>query len=128
MILGVMSCNAYVDDFERAVAFYGQTLGLKRGGSMGDTACFFWIAENQYGLFVDGGYKPLRTNDDQTHAAFTFKVESAKVLFDRLKAAGAEVLADAPKDVGKGYFWFQFRDPAGNILEAISGPDEKAPL
>jgi hypothetical protein len=43
-------------------------------------------------------------------------------LFARLKAGGTETLADAPKDMGKGYFWFQFRDPAGNILEAISAP------
>ena len=90
---------------------------------MGDTSCFFWIGENQYGLFVDGGYKPLRANEDQTRAAFTFKVDSAQDLFARLKAAGAETLTDSPKDMGKGYFWFQFRDPAGNILEAISGPN-----
>ena len=122
MITGVMSCNVYVDDFERAVQFYGQTLGLKRGGSMGETACFFWIGQNEYGLFVDGGYKPTRTNDDQTHAAFTLAVDSAHKLFNRLKSAGVELLAEEPKDMGKGYFWFQFRDPAGNILEAISGP------
>jgi predicted enzyme related to lactoylglutathione lyase len=122
MVLGIMSCNVYVDDFEKAVRFYGDTLGLKRGGSMGDTSCFFWIGDNQYGLFLDGGYKPLRVSDDQARAAFTLKVESAQALFDRLRGAGAEILADAPKDMGKGYFWFQFRDPAGNILEAICGP------
>lgn len=117
-----MSANVYVDDFERAAHFYGETLQLKRGGSMGDTSCFFWIGDNKHGLFLDGGYKPLRANDDQTRAAFTFKVDSAQDLFARLKNDGAETLIDAPKDMGRGYFWFQFRDPAGNILEAISGP------
>jgi predicted enzyme related to lactoylglutathione lyase len=122
MITGVMSCSVYVDDFEKALRFYGEVLQLKPGPSLGDTSRFFCVGDNQYGLFVDGGYKPVRISDDQTHAAFTLTCESAQALFDRLKSANAEVLADAPKDMGKGYFWFQFRDPAGNILEAISGP------
>ena len=122
MITALMSANVYVDDFERAVRFYGETLQLKRGDNMGDTSCFFWIGENPYGLFVEGGCKSLRANDDQTRAAFTFKVDSAQELFARLREADAETLMDAAKDMGKGFFWFQFRDPAGNILEAISGP------
>lgn len=122
MITAIMSANVYVDDFERALRFYGDTLQLKRGMDMGITSCFFWIGDNKHGLFLDGGYKPLCANEDQTRAAFTFKVNSAQDLFARLKEAAAETLTDAPKDMGKGYFWFQFRDPAGNILEAISGP------
>ena len=122
MLTGIMSANVYVDDFDRAVRFYRDVLKLKRGITMGDTSCFFHIGENQYGLFVDGGYKPLRANDDQTRASVTFTCASAKELFDRLAQSGAELLSESPKDMGKGYFWFQFRDPAGNILEAISGP------
>ena len=122
MVTGIMACNVYVDDFERAARFYGEVLGLRRGGSMGETSCFFEIGANKYGLFLDGGYKPARAAEEHSHAAFTLHVESAQALFDRLKSAGAEILADAPKDMGRGYFWFQFRDPAGNILEAISGP------
>ena len=33
----------------------------------------------------------------------------------------APVIQPAPQDMGNGTFWFQFRDPAGNIIEAI-GP------
>lgn len=122
MITALMSANVYVDDFEKAAAFYEQTLGLTRGISMGDQSCFFHIGENPYGLFLDGGYRACRVAEDQSRAAFTFSVESAHALAVKLRAMGAEVLGEGPKDMGKGYFWFQFRDPAGNILEAISGP------
>jgi predicted enzyme related to lactoylglutathione lyase len=64
MITAIMSANVYVDDFEKAVRFYGETLQLKRGMNMGNASCFFWIGENQYGLFLDGGYKPLRAHED----------------------------------------------------------------
>jgi predicted enzyme related to lactoylglutathione lyase len=123
MLTGIMSANVYVDDFDRAVRFYRDVLKLKRGIAMGETSCFFWIGQNEYGLFVDGGYQPRRAADDQARASVTFKCASAHALFERLAQSGLELLSDAPKDMGKGYFWFQFRDPAGNILEAISGPN-----
>src|SRR5262245_3181327 len=121
-LLGVMSVNVYVDDFEKALRFYRDILGLEKGGDMGDQSCFFHLAGNKYGLFLDGGYSRSQISEKSSRAAFTFRVDSAQWLFERLSEFGAQILQPQPQDMGRGYFWFQFRDPAGNIIEAISGP------
>ena len=46
-------------------------------------------------------------------------VKSVQALFEKLKSYNIETIQDKPLDVGNDEFWFQFRDPAGNILEAV---------
>ncbi|MGH7180041.1 MAG: VOC family protein [Tepidisphaeraceae bacterium] len=121
-MLGIMSVNVYVDDFDKAIAFYRDVLGMEKGGEMGDQSCFFHLAGNKHGLFLDGGYTRSEIAEKSSRAAFTFHVDSAQKLFERVKESGAQTLQPQPQDMGRGYFWFQFRDPAGNIIEAISGP------
>ena len=77
------------------------------------------MAGKKWGLFLEGGHRRASPEPQDTRATFTLEVTSAGTLFSRLKEAGAPLLHEAPQDMGNGTFWFQFRDPAGNILEAI---------
>jgi len=125
-IIGVKSVMVYVDDFRRAFEFYSNVLGLVKSSDMGEEACFFHVAGNRYGLYLEGGHTHSAVEENAARTSFTLEVKSASDFHGKLREAGVKLLHDAPQDMGRGYLWFQFRDPAGNILEAISGP--KMPL
>jgi hypothetical protein len=49
------------------------------------------------------------------------KVGSAFALFDKLRDAGSPIVQAQPMNMGNDQYWFQFSDPAGNILEVVGG-------
>ena len=116
-----MSCNVYATSFDESARFYGELLGLRRSLEMGPDACFFEIAGRKWGLYLEGGYEAAPASERASRATFSLEVTSAGDLFRRLRAAGVEIVQDAPQDMGNATSWFQFRDPSGNLIEAI-GP------
>lgn len=113
--------SVYVDDFSKAVEFYGEVLGLEKSYDAGPDSCFFSVGGNRYGLHVAGGARPRKTKPEDCHASFVLIVESAAALHQRLRLNFVPVVQEEPVDRGEGDYWFQFPDPAGNLLEALGG-------
>ena len=89
-----------VDDFDEALAFYRDTLGLK--------PLEMWVAEGSKGALLDAGRATLELFDEGQAAMvdevevgrraapkvrIAFRVEDSTALADRLEAAGAERVA-----------------------------------
>lgn len=119
-IKGVAFVSVYVDDFETGYKFYNEILGLEKEYDMGKRSCFFKLGADS-GLYLQGGNKKIDYDEKTMRSAFTLSVSSAQMLFDKLKAAGVKFVQNEPMDMSQGNFWFQFYDPADNILEVLGG-------
>ena len=117
-ITGIPFVSSYVFNFEQAFDFYANILGLEKKFDMGDEACFFAITD-EIGLYLEGGHQLSEKSQLVSRSTFTLQVPSASAFYDRLQQAGTTMIDDAPRKVGEDRFWFQFRDPSGNILEAF---------
>ena len=129
--LTLANCFVYVDDSEAALTFYRDVLGLTvvKDITNGD---FRWltfstptqpeleIVVQQIGI----GGLPMSDDDKRAQAdllakgllsALVFSVDDVDALFEKVKAAGAEVL-QAPEDQFYGVRDCAFRDPAGNMM------------
>ena len=120
-ISGMSFAVVYVDDYAKALEFYGDILALEKSHDAEKDACFFSVGANKYGLFLAGGARARVTKPEDSHAGFLFLVESAGALFQRLKLNGVRIVQEEPMDRGEGDYWFQFHDPAGNLLEVLGG-------
>ena len=119
-ISAVSFVTVYVDDYERNFKFYNEVLGLEKSHDMGENMCFFHL-EKKFGIYFEGGNKNYTVDPDTMRTGFVMQVESASAMYEKLKNAGVKFVQDAPVDMGKGEYWFQFFDPAGNILEILGG-------
>ena len=119
-VKGLAFASVYVDNFGRAYEFYAGVLVLEKQYDMGSAACFFKLPDNT-GLYLQGKNKAASYSEDTMRAAFVLSVESAGATYERLKAAGVKFIQNEPRHMGGEQYWFQFYDPAGNILEALGG-------
>lgn len=120
-ISGLWFVTVYVDDFAKAVEFYQDILALEKSHQPESDACFFGVGANTHGLFLQGGARAKTTKPEDSHASFVLTVESASALFQRLRMNGVKTVQEEPMDRGEGDFWFQFYDPANNLLEVFGG-------
>lgn len=122
-LTGIELVACHVDDFAKGMEFYGGLLGLEKQFDMAANTCFFKLGEN-CGLYLEGGNEapaPGTSGTTRVRASFAFAVRSAGALFAKLQAAGVPIVQKEPMDMQNGQYWFQFSDPAGNILEALGG-------
>jgi predicted enzyme related to lactoylglutathione lyase len=117
-VKGLAFASVYVDDFEKAYQFYAELLGLEKEYDMGTAACFFKLPDNT-GFYLQGKNRPASYAPDTARAAFVFSVDSTVATHERLKAAGVRFIHNEPRHMGGDNYWFQFYDPAGNILEVL---------
>jgi catechol 2,3-dioxygenase-like lactoylglutathione lyase family enzyme len=101
-----------VTDRERAVKFYGETLGLKRNP----------LASEEWPEFETGNVTILLNTPEQTgvpfspsNTAIALRVPDVGEAMERLKAAGVEFMFPDPYDSGVCHMAF-FKDPDGNSL------------
>ena len=120
MISGVQFVAVYVDDFEENFNFYHKILGLEKAYDMGGNSCFFHIGKN-FSLYLEGGNTRIELDKKTMRSSFVLQVESASAMYEKLKKAQVKMIQDSPLEMGEGEFWFQFYDPAGNILEILGG-------
>ena len=120
-VIGTGFVVSYVDDFEPNFKFYSGVLGMEKSFEMTEQECFFRIGENKFGLLLCGGYKSRLNTGEFVQASYILKTESASAMHAHLKAHGAKIVQDAPVDMGENDFWFQFFDPAGNMLQMLGG-------
>jgi predicted enzyme related to lactoylglutathione lyase len=123
-ITGIRFGACYVDDWAAARAFYEEVLGLTVGfEAMPDQVLFYEFGEDPFGIMLckvaEGA--PGKVGVGTAHSAFVLSVASAGALFAKLTGQGVTIPQDEPIPMGEGDFWFQFEDPAGNLLEVLGG-------
>ena len=117
-------------DPDASLAFYRDTVGFEGRNDVGFGG-LRWITigpPNQPGMNIvlyPPGADPGVTEDEKrtiaemmakgTYAIITFATENLDAEFDRLQAAGAEVVQE-PTDQPYGIRDCAFRDPAGNLI------------
>jgi catechol 2,3-dioxygenase-like lactoylglutathione lyase family enzyme len=101
-----------VTNRERAVTFYGETLGLKRNA----------LSSDEWPEFETGNVTILLNTPEQTgipfspsNTAIALRVPDVGAAMERLKEAGVEFMFPEPYDAGVCHMAF-FKDPDGNAL------------
>lgn len=125
-IEGILETALYVDDIDRAEAFYGTVLGLKTVTRAGNRHIFFSLGASILLIFnpdetekaAGPGALPVPAHGARGpgHACFRVSPERMDAMAARLEAAGVAVEADFrwPGSEARSLY---FRDPAGNSLE-----------
>ena len=124
-IEGILETALYVDDLDRAEAFYGGILGLERITRAGNRHVFYRLGQSILLLFnpaetevpAPPGALPVPAHGARGpgHACFRVAAENLDRMEADLAAAGIAIEADFRWPGGPRSLYF--RDPAGNSLE-----------
>ncbi|MFS0698820.1 VOC family protein [Cellulomonas sp. 179-A 4D5 NHS] len=130
MDISLASCFIAVDDFDKALVFYRDVLGLEVRNDVGFEN-MRWITVGSPSLpDVDIVLEPALADPNASAAdkqaaaellakgmlrGVIFRTDDVDETFERIRAAGAEVLQE-PFDQPYGVRDCAFRDPAGNML------------
>ena len=133
MTLALSTCFVLVDDPDRALAFYRDTLGLELRNDVARQR-FRWItvgAPSQPGVsIVLTNYLNGSPADNDTLAALIakgalngvhFQTDDLDGAFEKARASGAEIVQE-PTDQPWGTRDFALRDPSGNLLRFDQPP------
>ncbi len=122
---GILETALYVDDLDRAEAFYGSVLGLEKISRGGKRHVFFRCGPGVLLLFnpaetvkpppADGLHVPPHGTHGSGHMCFRVPAGHLAAWEEKLKAAGVAIESDVHWPSGARSFYF--RDPAGNSLE-----------
>jgi predicted enzyme related to lactoylglutathione lyase len=120
-IKGICMANVYTHDFERAYAFYADFLGIKSDKCDKGKNHYYVPINDDASFFLQGGFEEKELKEKSTRSSFTFDVESAKAMYNKLKDAGYKIIQDEPMEMDEKIYWFQCLDPDGNFVEFIGG-------
>ena len=112
MIKTVWSITFYVSDMERAVKFYGETLGLEKKYEFSSYAGFE-CGGVEIGLIPASGQKQKRSS---ASPSVQFLVDDVNRFCDRLSRAEVTFIKPLHEETWGGR-QATFADPDGNILE-----------
>lgn len=124
----VVETALYVDDMQRAVAFYRDVLGLRpmgigerltpmdAGGS--SVLLLFRRGATAAGLSFPGGHIPPHDGAGPLHVAFGIDVAELAAWERRLTGAGVEIESRVGWDRGGRSLYF--RDPDGHSVELVT--------
>lgn len=125
MIDGILETALYVDDLDKAEAFYGGVLGLQTIRRGGNRHIFYRCGAGILLIFnpdetmqpADGDPFPVPPHGTKGagHACFTVTADDLDAMAQRLQAAGVAIEASVTWPSGLRSLYF--RDPAGNSLE-----------
>ena len=109
----------YVDDLDRAEAFYSGVLGLPLYSKVAGRHLFYRLEGSMLLLFhpqasAQPGDVPPHAGKPGGHACFAVAREETDAWQARLEAGGLTVTRYAWGDRGESLY---FHDPAGNVLE-----------
>jgi catechol 2,3-dioxygenase-like lactoylglutathione lyase family enzyme len=130
MAIEISHCFIAVDDHDKALAFYRDALGFEVRNDVTFEG-MRWVtigSPSQPGVEIvlePPVADPSASSSDKEAAAellakgllrgVNFRTDDCDATFERLRAAGAEVLQE-PMDMPYGVRDCAFRDPAGNML------------
>jgi predicted enzyme related to lactoylglutathione lyase len=129
MDIKLSTCFIAVDDHDKALAFYRDVLGLEVRNDVAFEG-MRWVTVGSPSQDVEIVLEPPladpnASTDDKEAAAellakgmlrgVIFKTDDVDATFERIRAAGAEVLQE-PIDMPYGVRDCAFRDPSGNML------------
>jgi catechol 2,3-dioxygenase-like lactoylglutathione lyase family enzyme len=133
MDLTLSQCFVLVHDPDRALTFYGDTLGLELRNDVG-RGDFRWLtvgAASQPGVAICiTNYLNGSPADIDALAALVakgalngvhFQTDDLDATFEKLRAAGAEIVQE-PADQPWGTRDFAVRDPSGNLVRIDQPP------
>jgi catechol 2,3-dioxygenase-like lactoylglutathione lyase family enzyme len=123
-IEAVVETAAYVDDLDRAAAFYTDVLGLPLLGKEDGRHVFFRVGERTVLLLfladaaLKGERLPAHGARGPGHFALGIAADSLDAWRQRLKAHGVTI--EHEETWPRGGRSLYFRDPAGNLAELIT--------
>lgn len=112
--------RVFVSDFERAVRFYSETLGMKPSVRSDEWRwCQFETGEAA--LAIEAA-EASEDGDDEEFApgflAISLQVDDIEAVYNELTAKGVEFLGP-PEKMGWGGTLAHFKDPDGNVLTLL---------
>lgn len=113
----------YVDDLDRAEAFYRDVLGLELIGKEPGRHAFFRVGQGVLLIFnpestQKGGLFPAHGAQGPGHAALGISAASFDSWRSRLQEHGVQIEKEATWPLGGRSLYF--RDPAGNSVELVT--------
>ncbi len=124
----VVETALYVDDVERAVAFYRDVLGLRAMGEgprlvpmdagAGTLLLLFRRGATREGLEFPGGWIPPHDGAGPAHFALGIALEDVEAWEARLAAHGVQV--ESRVSWSRGGRSLYFRDPDGHSVELVT--------
>ncbi len=115
-VTGLATAAVYVTDFREGLSFYESVLGFKKLRDMGPTGC--WGKIGDLGLYIGGGAAPVKVAIGDQQVTLVFAVDDIGTFHDLAMTAGITFDKELLPLGDEKSFWFRFRDPSGNLLEA----------
>jgi catechol 2,3-dioxygenase-like lactoylglutathione lyase family enzyme len=122
-----------VSDFEAALGFYRDTLGLEVRADVGGGA-MRWItlttpSQPEVSIVLNPTHGGREADGDTIAALLAkgslngviFRTDDVDAAFEKVRASGAEVLQE-PMDMHYGVRDCAFRDPSGNLVRIQAAP------
>lgn len=124
MFSRIRALAIYVTDLKRAKTFYTDILKFEVLTDLGPDICFLKSTSGDIIIYLEDGKTPASTDEETSRLSFFLQAEaSAFETYTALKKAGAVLLQKAPEQLGEDTYWFQVKDPDGNIIE-VTGTGE----
>lgn len=118
IIKGIAIASLYVDNYEKALHFYRDIIGLGNFSPMNDHSCYFSLSDTQ-GIYLIGGCALLERHSRQTGCTIALEVNSVTAMFSHLREQQCEIIHSEPIAMNEEEYWFQAKDTSGNIVEFI---------
>jgi predicted enzyme related to lactoylglutathione lyase len=116
--------RVFVRDFERAVRFYGETLGMKMS-HRSDTLGWAQFALAGADLAIERDRGESEGDDEESmvgrFVGVSLAVEDIAQTYETLRARGVAFLRP-PERMSWGGVLAHFRDPDGNVLTLVGSP------
>ena len=113
-----------VADLERSIRFYSEVLGMRVDSrtQLPSGADIAFLAQPGGGCLLEliAGLDDHHRGDGLVHH-LAFTVEDVPAAYQRLRAAGVELIEPAPVTLANGRVLFSFRGPDGERLQLTSG-------
>jgi predicted enzyme related to lactoylglutathione lyase len=114
--------SVFVDDLDRAVSFYVETLGFEKTRAM-DPGVLLHAKGPDLTLYVEGGRKASPTPaGERAHVSLCFNAaQGVKAALAAIERAQIPVVGKYGDFEGR-FAGFQFTDPSGNVIEIAGQP------
>ena len=129
-LLSILETSLYVDDLDRAAAFYECIMGLSplhcddrlRAYNVSDRSVLLLFVRGGtvQPVQTGGGLIPPHDGSGQLHMAFAVTHAALPLWRAHLETAGIEI--ESKSDWQRGGHSLYFRDPDGNLLEVAATP------